>query len=439
MSRPRPPPSPLINRVAEYKEEEASGIFSSPSGLIDDDLEKGVERLRAAAPLDRYVDGIVKRLLAAYPHPAPEITVAITTEMNYVGETQPNGVIRIGQGTLVNCDSEDELAWILAHEMAHVLLDHHKTRGYSNHLNQMHENEQGMQLVSESDGRVDGRATFKPFSRLVTVLARTTVLGPWDREMERNADMLGTDLFIRAGYNRAAIRTVFERFEADEKKAREAKTASYAKAATSNGLAGVFGVLMSAPVVLVEELASDQTAEHPDPKERLVLLNRYMRNYAGRAYRAKEPVNHDGYRQAVLAGPGGGALYDSLLIQRAQTFLKEGDEAQARGLFNAVVARAPSHSEARFGLFILDMKANNPESAEKHLWAGIKDEKASPLLYSRLIELQVQRDDLQGALTTTRMCQARYPDLAEALEPTREKLLAEMAYRERMKKDAGAT
>ncbi len=79
-----------------------------------------------APEFEKYMDGIVARLLKSWPHEQPEkpLQTRLSFQPMYGAETKGDGVLVINLGAVNDVDSEDELAFLLAHEMAHNLLHH---------------------------------------------------------------------------------------------------------------------------------------------------------------------------------------------------------------------------------------------------------------------------------------------------------------------------
>lgn len=89
----------------------------------------------------------------------------------------PGGKVFVNAGAIVHSNSEAELAGLIAHELAHAVLSH------------------GFQLVSEGNLLADV-TQFIPFGSTLTDL----VVLNYSREMERQADILGTRILVAAGY-----------------------------------------------------------------------------------------------------------------------------------------------------------------------------------------------------------------------------------------------
>ena len=89
----------------------------------------------------------------------------------------PGGKIFVNAGAIMDTKSEAELAGLLAHELAHAVLSH------------------GFQLVTE--GNLIANVTqYIPFGRT----AANLIVLDYNRDMERQADALGTRILVSGGY-----------------------------------------------------------------------------------------------------------------------------------------------------------------------------------------------------------------------------------------------
>lgn len=107
----------------------------------------------------------------------------------------PGGKVFINAGAIVKTNSEAELAGLIAHELAHAILSH------------------GFQLVTR--GNLTANLTqFFPFGGLVGDL----VVLDYSRDMERQADILGTRLLAATGYAADGLRNLMITMEKEERR-----------------------------------------------------------------------------------------------------------------------------------------------------------------------------------------------------------------------------
>ena len=107
----------------------------------------------------------------------------------------PGGKIFINAGALVKTESEAELAGLLAHELSHAVLSH------------------GFQLVAEGT-KTSNVLQMIPYAG--GVASNLITLG-YSRDMERQADILGTKILVASGYAADGLRNLMVTLEAENK------------------------------------------------------------------------------------------------------------------------------------------------------------------------------------------------------------------------------
>ena len=114
----------------------------------------------------------------------------------------PGGKIAINKGILDYVESDDELAFILAHEIGHVTGEHH--------LRAMNRAGWGILIVGLLDGLEASGKISSGYSDLAS--GSLTVMGlGFNRRDERESDLLGVLYMAAAGYNPVNALTFFER------------------------------------------------------------------------------------------------------------------------------------------------------------------------------------------------------------------------------------
>ncbi len=78
--------------------------------------------------LERRLDDLAHRLAMAADHPGSEIRVYLVADRELDAHIEANGDLFLSSGTLDAVANADELAGIMAHEMAHFYLNHGRTR-----------------------------------------------------------------------------------------------------------------------------------------------------------------------------------------------------------------------------------------------------------------------------------------------------------------------
>lgn len=100
------------------------GFSGTPRGSS---LVETINRGRVPIPeVTAYLRQIMERLLKDWPAPLPEIGVFVTPSPGFGALSTETGDILINIGTIQRAETEDQLAAILAHEVGHILLNHHE-------------------------------------------------------------------------------------------------------------------------------------------------------------------------------------------------------------------------------------------------------------------------------------------------------------------------
>ena len=123
-----------------------------------------------------------------------------------------NPDIFLDLGLVRSMQSEDQVAFVLAHELSHVILGHtssdvvKKTQQQALALTELGL-AVGAQVRAAQGKGTGGMAHDARLKQQKQVLAlNSLVLSPaWTRGQEREADLLGTDMLVKAGYNPSAV------------------------------------------------------------------------------------------------------------------------------------------------------------------------------------------------------------------------------------------
>jgi len=124
----------------------------------------------------------------------------------------PGGYIYISRGLLALVNSEDELAGVLAHEIAHVAASHHaKSAGMSAATSPFRI---GAGILGAAAGIVSpalGEAVAG-----VGQVASASIIAPYSRDQEREADRMGQEISARAGWDPEGLITFLQTLESEE-------------------------------------------------------------------------------------------------------------------------------------------------------------------------------------------------------------------------------
>ena len=153
--------------------------FSQDLGAIQDEA------------VNRYVAGIGQRMGALTHRPQMPYSYRVLNA-NYVNAyTFPGGAMGVTRGILADLDDEAQLAALLGHELGHVNARHAAQR-------------QGQNLVAQAAlAGLNVAAQSSDWGGLMSMggqIGASALLAGYSREHEREADALGQEYLVKAGY-----------------------------------------------------------------------------------------------------------------------------------------------------------------------------------------------------------------------------------------------
>ncbi|HLI76138.1 MAG TPA: M48 family metallopeptidase [Acidobacteriaceae bacterium] len=134
------------------------------------------------------------------------IKVLDTDEINAMA--LPGGFFYVNSGLILACDSEDELAGVMAHEISHVAA-HHAAREMTR-LNYMQLG--SIPLMIFTQGTWTGYGIYE-----ASQLAVPLTFLQFSRQFEAEADFLGVQYMYKAGYDPQGMVSIFEKLDALQK------------------------------------------------------------------------------------------------------------------------------------------------------------------------------------------------------------------------------
>lgn len=146
-------------------------------------------------PVDEYVDTIGQKLATLAGRDEFEYRFHVIDDPELNAFALPGGKIFINSGAILKTHSEAELAGLLAHELAHAVLSH------------------GFQLVTNGN-LINSVAGIIPIGN-VGGIAASLAFSEYSRQMERQADVLGTQILATAGYAADGLHSLMITLEAE--------------------------------------------------------------------------------------------------------------------------------------------------------------------------------------------------------------------------------
>jgi len=204
--------------------------------------------------LVQYVEAIGARLARASGRPDIAWTWAVADEPDPNAFALPGGWIYVTRGLLALTNREDELAGVLAHEMAHVIERHAARRvAAATPLAVLFGVPSGiLGILSPSLGGIVGDA-----GRAVSGLT----LAPYSRDQELEADRVGVALAARAGWDPRALTEMIATLERAAALAGASTRSSFfaTHPATPQRVANIESLLGSVSVASAAPIASGRT------------------------------------------------------------------------------------------------------------------------------------------------------------------------------------
>ena len=201
---------PLGSNVLAKGEEAHQQIVDS--GQVYDDPE-----------LQAYIDRIGQALVANSDKPRQKFTFTVLDTEMINAFAAPGGYIYISRGLLPFLDSEEELAGVIGHEIAHVTADHHGRRGRQDFTNK---------TVATTAYILTGSGDLADASSMYGA----ELMSGFGREMELEADGLGAEYMYKTGYDPQALLEVIGVLKDQEQFQRVKAKASGKPAGTYHGL-----------------------------------------------------------------------------------------------------------------------------------------------------------------------------------------------------------
>jgi predicted Zn-dependent protease len=158
----------------------------------------GAASLDERAEVVRYVN-LLGRSIAEYANADYKWRFGIVATDSVNGFATPGGIILLTRGLIDVLANEDELAFVLAHEVAHVIRRHHYSVVQRQRL--VERAAQTLQAASDSDVANLSQTSGVMYARGL------------DKGAEFEADRLGVEWVTRAGYDPAAALGVLEKIQ----------------------------------------------------------------------------------------------------------------------------------------------------------------------------------------------------------------------------------
>lgn len=157
-----------------------------------------------------YIQTLGKQLAAFAPNnnPVYVFQFKIVNETSINAFALPGGFIYVNRGAIAAADNEAQIAGVMAHEIGHVVMRHGTHQASKAYAERM-----PLGIL----GGVLGGGAMGPIINAVGGMGMNVLFLHYSREMESEADLIGTQILHDAGYDPKAMVDFFEKIQAQSK------------------------------------------------------------------------------------------------------------------------------------------------------------------------------------------------------------------------------
>ncbi|CAM2967424.1 protease [Legionella steigerwaltii] len=191
----------------------AEGLSPYSTSELEQLEKEFVQQINQSESVERnplasqYINRIGKNLARAGHIKSPDFFIVKSNEINaFAG---PGGHIGINSQLILTSDSESELAGVMAHEIAHVRL-HHLYRAIE-HQKQMRIPMLASLLASAALGIINPTVGMAGMMGSLSGFSQDNI--NFTRSKEKEADRIGIDMLIKAGYNPHSMAAFFKKMQ----------------------------------------------------------------------------------------------------------------------------------------------------------------------------------------------------------------------------------
>ncbi len=371
------------------------------------------------ASLQAYLNRIRTRLLTASGVTNVPGQAVILANPAFAAYCTPDGNVYVAMGWLPFLSDEDEMAAIMAHELSHVLLTHHSSDivvGVRKRAQSLHELGLAAKTAVDKKPVAKGDQDALQISNLVAEATDKLAMPAWNRRQERDADFLGVDLLVRAGYSPGAMVSMLEKLHAWEQKTKEADDAFWERTRHTavNDIGAAFKMTL-------DHFIAELSVSHPDTGQRIEDVAGYLdRHYGERPLPAMTVASWNELR----AAPDVREVtrnYDLAFSARKLLDRRKPRDAY-RYAQSAATGRTATHAYPNWILARSAMVNGRSNEAAAALDRAIKSNEPIRAVYDEVISVNEQRGNLDAALGWTDKATTTFGE-ADRWMPTKIRLL----------------
>lgn len=364
--------------------------------------------------INAYVNRVLQRILEYSPERPIPARAYVVADGSFGAAAAPDGAIFVNLGLIRDMESEDELGFILAHELAHIIRRHHGSDWYVSAQRRALAGaalagdmavELG-QMVNQSLPGMENLQTAILIGRILYEVSDVLVAPLFTREEEEEADILGLDLMIAAGYNMAAATTLLEKLAAWEDqhappqaiKTEAEREREMSEAFLSQGLTGAMVVALSAFGDLFKAAKKELKKEHYPAAERIATVQNYMLRFYLKD--VPPPTTDLWWAKADPAAKGTLELFDNYdAAKAAYAALNDGDLKLAETKARIAVSGTTKHDAyPRLAFYSVRKRQGRKPLAMKNLELAQRGSEPSLMLYRALLDEATAAKDWAGAV-----------------------------------------
>ncbi len=301
--------------------------------IIDDPLISG------------YVEKVGQHIVSVFPNHLFHYRFYVIKEPVYNAFAAPAGHVFINSGLFEAMDSEEELAGILAHEIAHV---------ECRHISQKIERSTKINMITMAGIAAGiflgagGSDTAASAMTIGSMAAGQSMELAYSREDELQADQLGLKYLYKAGYSAAGLLEMLKKIRKTE----------------------WFGT----------DVIPTYLRTHPASEDRIAYIGSWLETEA--KPESKSPTREEDFR---IAHTRLTALY--------------GDVNKAANRFESILSKTPEDPMANYGLGIVYDRKGNRQLAQKYLKTALAYNPRDPYMLSDLGRIYFLNGQYPDALT----------------------------------------
>lgn len=381
--------------------------------------------------LTQYLQGIVDRIVKHSPEPSLRVRVVVRATNAFNAEAYPGWLMSVPVGLLRDLKTEDELAFVLAHELAHVLFRHHDSDWLKNLEHKVFFAASVAGAFAEQYAKLSGNNEAASKIKRVRLISKGLyevtdhALNPaWNREQEVEADKVGLDLLVSAGYQPSAVQTYFATLAESEKRARARKLADRqeqeraAEEAVNSAVKdkGVFAGVKEVFSHGIDQATTGLKDEFGDKHYPAEERQKTLLAYEEKVYAEPEDERYTELQFGAEVKPLPWSNWNDEKIDKekepqrlvrsyrevedALDLIEKGEFKAAEKILNkAVYKRTTDHSYHRHVFFQLRKKQNKNKYAWINLEKAIHGRAASVPIYQVAIDLRLEQNEPDVALS----------------------------------------